>query len=143
MLTGKRGVTVTDLVNHPPHYTSHPSGVECVRITEHLGFLAGSAIKYLWRADEKGSPVQDLEKARWYVQREISTLASGGRIGLSAFSYYVAWELTCKWVAAEPPSYRRDAVVAILKSHSEFGADAVAMLDHATLLITAEIELRA
>lgn len=60
-----------DLVNHPPHYTSHPSGIECIQITEHMGFNIGNAIKYLWRADEKGAPLDDLRKAAWYVQREI------------------------------------------------------------------------
>jgi len=60
-----------DPVNHPPHYTSHPSGVECITITEHMGFCIGNAIKYLWRADEKGNAIEDLEKARWYIDREI------------------------------------------------------------------------
>lgn len=61
-----------DLVNHPRHYTSSPSGVECIQVTEHLGFCIGNAIKYLWRADAKGAPLEDLRKARWYVDREIA-----------------------------------------------------------------------
>lgn len=60
-----------DVVNHPAHYTSHPSGVECITVTEHMCFNVGNAIKYLWRADLKGSALEDLEKARWYVDREI------------------------------------------------------------------------
>jgi hypothetical protein len=60
-----------DKVDHPPHYTKHPSGVECIQITEHFGFCIGNAIKYLWRADLKGNAVEDLEKARWYIDREI------------------------------------------------------------------------
>lgn len=60
-----------DMVNHPPHYTSHPSGVECIQVTEHMSFCVGNAVKYLWRADEKGSAIEDLEKARWYITREI------------------------------------------------------------------------
>jgi Protein of unknwon function (DUF3310) len=60
-----------DLVNHPPHYTSHPSGVECIQITEHMNFNIGNAVKYLWRADEKDNPLQDLLKAAWYINREI------------------------------------------------------------------------
>jgi hypothetical protein len=60
-----------DPVARPRHYTSHPSGVECIEITEHLSFNLGNVIKYLWRADEKGAPLQDLEKARWYLDREI------------------------------------------------------------------------
>jgi len=61
-----------DLVNHPPHYTDHPSGIECIQITEHMGFCLGNAVKYIWRADLKGSSIQDLEKALWYIDREIS-----------------------------------------------------------------------
>lgn len=61
-----------DLVNHPPHYSAHPSGVECITITETMGFCIGNAIKYLWRADEKGNALEDLKKAAWYVNREIA-----------------------------------------------------------------------
>ena len=63
---------MTDRVNHPPHYTAHPSGVECIQITEHMGFNLGNAIKYIWRADLKADPVEDLRKAAFYVQREIA-----------------------------------------------------------------------
>lgn len=64
-------LTPPDLVNHPPHYTGHPSGVECITITEHMGFNLGNAVKYIWRADLKGDAIEDLRKAAWYVQREI------------------------------------------------------------------------
>jgi len=64
----------TDPVNHPAHYTRHPSGVECIQITEHMTFCMGNAVKYIWRAGEKGNQLQDLKKARWYIDREISRL---------------------------------------------------------------------
>ena len=60
-----------DNVNHPAHYTSHPSGLECIQITEHMSFCVGNAIKYLWRADLKHDALEDLQKAAWYIQREI------------------------------------------------------------------------
>jgi hypothetical protein len=60
-----------DPVNHPQHYVSHPSGVECIQITEHMGFNLGNAIKYVWRADLKGDALEDLRKAIWYIDREI------------------------------------------------------------------------
>lgn len=66
-----------DPVNHPKHYTSHPSGVECIVITEHMSFNIGNAIKYLWRANEKGAPILDLEKAVWYINREINKRKQG------------------------------------------------------------------
>jgi len=63
------------MVNHPPHYTSHPSGVECIQITEHMNFCLGNALKYIWRAGLKGdSQVEDLKKARFYIDREIARL---------------------------------------------------------------------
>lgn len=60
-----------DPVNHPKHYTAHPSGVECIQITEHMGFCLGNAVKYLWRADLKGNAIEDLQKAAFYINREI------------------------------------------------------------------------
>jgi hypothetical protein len=63
-----------DPVDHPPHYMQHPSGVECIEITEHMNFCRGNAIKYIWRAGEKGDELEDLRKAAWYVQREIARI---------------------------------------------------------------------
>lgn len=63
-----------DPVNHPNHYTSHPSGIECIQVTEHLPFCIGNAMKCLWRAGQKGSTIEDLKKAAWYVNREIERL---------------------------------------------------------------------
>jgi hypothetical protein len=60
-----------DPVNHPKHYTEHPSGIECIQITEHMGFNLGNALKYIWRADLKNNAVEDLQKAVWYINREI------------------------------------------------------------------------
>lgn len=66
-----RLVASLDPVNHPSHYTAHPSGIECIQITEHMGFNLGNAIKYVWRADLKGDALEDLRKAIWYIDREI------------------------------------------------------------------------
>jgi hypothetical protein len=71
---------VSDPVNHPQHYTAHPSGVECIQITEHMGFCLGNAVKYIWRADLKHDAIEDLRKAAWYINREIEkrTASSAG-----------------------------------------------------------------
>jgi len=66
-----------DNVNHPKHYTSHPSGVECIEIAEHMNFNLGNATKYVWRASLKGKQIEDLKKARWYIDREIARLERG------------------------------------------------------------------
>lgn len=60
-----------DMVNQPPHYTQHPSGIEPIEITRHCNFNVGNAIKYLMRHDFKGKPIEDLEKAAWYIADEI------------------------------------------------------------------------
>lgn len=58
-------------VNNPKHYVSHKSGIECIQITEHMGFCLGNAVKYIWRADLKNDAIEDLKKAVWYINREI------------------------------------------------------------------------
>jgi hypothetical protein len=68
-----------DPVNSPAHYTSHPSGVEAITITEHCNFCRGNAIKYIMRAGLKGDEIQDLEKAAWYIQREITRIKNERR----------------------------------------------------------------
>jgi len=65
---------MTDMVNHPTHYISHPSGVETIQITEHMNFCLGNAIKYIMRSELKGKQVEDLKKAIWYINREIDRL---------------------------------------------------------------------
>lgn len=55
-----------DNINHPPHYTKHPSGAECIDFTGHMDFLLGNAFKYVWRYEYKNG-TEDLEKAIWYM----------------------------------------------------------------------------
>ena len=63
-----------DKIN-PPHYRSHPSGVEAIAICEHFNFAIGNVVKYCWRARLKPSdPLEDLKKAAWYLNREIARL---------------------------------------------------------------------
>lgn len=60
-----------DMVNHPPHYNNHPSGLECIAIKRHMPSNIGDAFKYVWRAGEKGPAKVDYGKALWYVNDEI------------------------------------------------------------------------
>ena len=66
-----------DPVKNPKHYTNHPSGIECIQITEHMGFCLGNAVKYIWRADLKNDAVEDLKKAIWYIERELEKRNAG------------------------------------------------------------------
>lgn len=76
LVDGVEQLKAFDNVNHPSHYTTHPSGIECIDITRHHDFAIGNAIKYLWRAGLKDSDneVQDLKKAIWYIQDKINQL---------------------------------------------------------------------
>jgi hypothetical protein len=80
--SGNNQNKVVDMVNNPPHYTSHPSGIECITITRHYCFSIGNAIKYLWRAglkkdislEDKQKEIEDLEKSIWYINDRIKQL---------------------------------------------------------------------
>ena len=72
----------TDNVNHPSHYNSHPSGIECIEIARHHNFNIGNTIKYIWRSglkseegmEDTDKQVEDLNKAIWYIQDEIKRI---------------------------------------------------------------------
>ena len=67
---------MSDVVNHPAHYTN--GDIECIDaikasmgVDKFCGYLKGNILKYLWRYELKENPVQDLEKALWYLKRLI------------------------------------------------------------------------
>ena len=72
----------SDSVNHPAHYKSHPSGIECIEIARHHNFNIGNTIKYLWRAglkseegmEDNDKQIEDLNKAIWYINDEIKRI---------------------------------------------------------------------
>jgi len=70
---------MSDAVNHPKHYNSHPAGIEAITVIEHMPFNVGTAMKYLWRAGlkDQNPTVQDLQKSVWYINREIERLEKG------------------------------------------------------------------
>ena len=65
---------MADMVNHPGHYTWLPGGLEAIDVTEQFNFNRGSALKYIFRAGRKHNEVEDLQKAKWYIDREINRL---------------------------------------------------------------------
>lgn len=68
-MTDKTKTDSVDMINHPPHYTSCQSGIECIEIAELLPFCLGNCYKYLHRAGLKSDQVADLKKALWYARR--------------------------------------------------------------------------
>jgi hypothetical protein len=100
---------VNDLVNHPPHYTSHSSGIEAIEVTENLSFCLGNAVKYLLRRKLKGTEVQDLQKSAWYLERETVRLQA-------AEEHARFWhpETTIRrLIAHEPPGAIKSALISI------------------------------
>lgn len=65
------GNSNVDLINSPPHYTT--GGIETIDFIEakKLNYNLGNVLKYITRADHKGSRIEDLRKAKWYLEREI------------------------------------------------------------------------
>lgn len=70
-------------INHPLHYNSHPSGIECIEVARYMSFNLGNVLKYIWQhgkkrsetnPDELSNAIEDLEKAAWYLQNEIELL---------------------------------------------------------------------
>ena len=78
-----------DMVNHPPHYTNSPAKcecgkmIECIQVTRHMSFNLGNVVKYVWRSGDKGKQLEDLEKARWYLDDEINKLKKEASHGSS------------------------------------------------------------
>lgn len=74
---------VDSRVEHPSYYNAHPSGVECIDIVRYYNFNVGNVIKYLWRhglkreegMSDKAKALEDLRKARFYLDDEIKRLA--------------------------------------------------------------------
>lgn len=76
---------MTDNINHPTHYTSRNIGYECIILAKHQYFCTGNAIKYLWRHKNKGNPIEDLKKARWYARKAATRherTETAGRCGI-------------------------------------------------------------
>lgn len=66
------------MVDHPAHYNMHPAGIECIDVIEPMSFNIGMSIRYMWRHGLKpgAAALQDLDKAVWYLQREIQRLSA-------------------------------------------------------------------
>lgn len=73
-----------DPVNHPSHYTQY-KGLEIIDLTEQMNFNRGNAVKYICRAGFKpdSNEIEDLEKASWYINREIQRLKANGNVSIS------------------------------------------------------------
>ena len=128
---------MTDPVNHPKHYTSHPSGVEAIEITRWLRGPYSNACKYVMRGWEglKGDPIEDLQKAIWYLN-DAETFPDDGR-DIPEFEY----SKLERWLELEPDANKAYVVSLIVSSnkYEEYGSAPTLLLTNAKKLIQERI----
>ena len=79
----KQSDNVVDMVNSPPHYNQ--TGIECIEAisaatdSNFKYYLQGNIMKYLWRFDYKDKPLEDLQKAKWYLDRLIEEVMASDK----------------------------------------------------------------
>jgi hypothetical protein len=113
---------MTDMVNHPPHYLAHPSGLECIDVTRGMTFTVGNAVKYVWRTDLKNGR-QDLEKALWYLTDAIESQCDSVQPG-----WYTATLLKLEMVLDYETGLRFQFFDAIVEGNLERARDVVAAM---------------
>lgn len=102
---------------NPKHYRNHPSGVECIDVIRHFPFSQGNAIKYLWRAGDKGGPEklkEDLNKAMWYVIDSVKNEAYENMYNNCWWATDKYFENVEKWSESENPGHRKQAIYNLL-----------------------------
>ena len=125
-------------IDHPSHYTQYP--VECIEITRHLPFALGNAVKYVWRCNDKGNRLQDLQKAMWYLQDYQKTGSASAR-SMHRTRWNDVWEkvVSCQF---EPPitqlffNILRSQVLSSENVHDMIIKDSIALLKHIIHTIT-------
>lgn len=90
-ITSEDSSTTYDPVNHPKHYTSHPSGIEIIEVTSWLNFDLGNAVKYFSRFKHKKYPREDFRKGIWYFKHYIEVMQFDTHVtaGLRNYAYYL------------------------------------------------------
>lgn len=98
-----------DNVNHPKHYTQHPSGVECCDISQWLSGCLAQAFQYVWRAGSKADnpKEQDLEKAIFWIKKELLIPYD------DAYAISFGQTVLLHKVLEHESGYKRDALKAI------------------------------
>ena len=123
-------MTQFDIVQKPKHYNVHPSGIECITVTEQMRHTLGNAYKYVFRREHKDQTLQDLEKALFYVHREINRLKKPGQPRTVV-------DLTSVITAYEPYPY--DRILSCLAKADE-GINSLDSLEKAVFHLTDVIQ---
>lgn len=108
--TKKTSKLTNNFVDHPRHYTDHPSGIEAIEFCGKMEFNIGNAFKYLYRLDKKWDALEDLKKARWYIDREMFQRGTPMPINDMCSSNINQW-----WKADKIPDYpQADMIVKVV-----------------------------
>lgn len=126
-----------DEVNHPKHYTSHPSGIETISLTANQSFFVGNAIKYLTRYNLKGTPEQDLRKTIFYIERAIEQHIDRNEAGQKNLSWQYE-DVVIKWMKAEKNPFVASAVGSLCSYKAGLSSVPLEVALTATLTLLAE-----
>lgn len=129
-----------EMVNHPKHYNSHPSGVECIDIIEWLPFNPGNAVKYLWRKDDKINHDEDVRKALWYTEREVLRRNEVYPINCMTILPTKVCEDFDRWLRHEPEGWRKEAIHCLVTGYDASLEEAVEILKAALAEFRKETE---
>lgn len=133
-------MTEFDIVKKARHYNVHGSGVECVEVIRHLSFDLGSAVKYVWRATEKGSENTDLEKALYYIDDEMKLDDSEVVLYLGGNPERII-DLAQRYHDAEPDIDRARAVLHLVRGSFVLGDERKELLSIGRNHVQALVEL--
>lgn len=133
-----------DMVNHPPHYNNHPSGVEVIFITREM-FLPNlaNAFKYIARHMEKGKAIEDLEKAIFYIRDQIENpYRNGLHIEPRPLGTYLpSYAPFYRYIADEPDSVVKEVLILIWDADKMVGGLRNYALEDAIEKITERIRI--
>ena len=124
---------MAEVVDHPAHYGGADNTYEAIKVIEAwgLGFHLGSVLKYIARAGKKDSEIQDLKKARWYLQREASRIKRAMIAHIDRFNTFSA---------VEPEGNVLTAMQPIFSGH--INLELLTSCEHAIRHIDAELQKR-
>jgi len=133
---------MTDLINHPPHYNLHPSGVECIDVVEWMPCNLANAWEYLHRQTLKDSALDNTRKSLWYVRREIRRRGVLARQGVYPMTYWPA-QVTKKvsLFLSKEGKLRREIFVRLWEAFSQPGEAVRSLKIAETILATMVAEL--
>lgn len=139
--------TKKELVNHPKHYNSHPSGIEIIDIVEHMDFNLGNAFKYISRCGMKDDSIQEMKKSIWYIKREIKRIENWQNIEMkypcNKENSTQCYDIFVKFMSHEPDGWKKQVYELIYRVPNALLIESITpLLNNSIFIIENEINLR-